>query len=96
MAGPLLFKPADVGLVTFDWTDVLVDGVTLSAVTHYVPSPCTKGTEDTFAGQGKSQVQVSTVPHGFVGSVSARASLSNGETAEKDYPIRGFSSNVPS
>ena len=88
MPDVLLIDPSDNVLVTFEWAD-LPDGVTLSTVLHSVPSPLVKGTESTNAGAGTSTVKVGagTAVHGQRYMVEAQATLSNGETLNRQVPV---------
>lgn len=91
MSGPILFDPADEAAVTFDWTDVLGDTLTISgSVEHTVPSPLVRESQSTNSADNLSQVIISGASHGIVYYVSAKATLSNGEIIEKTWPIRGW------
>lgn len=88
MTDVVLLDPSDNALVTFEWAG-LPDGVTLSSVVHTVPSPLVKGTESTNAGAGTSTVKVGagTAAHGQRYMVEAQATLSNGETLNRQVPL---------
>jgi hypothetical protein len=88
MTDVVLFDPSDNVLVTFEWTDLPV-GATLGTVVHTVPAPLVKGTEATNAGQGTSTVKVGggTAAHGQRFMIEATATLSNGETLNRQVPL---------
>lgn len=88
----VLLDPSDNALITIDWTDVLSGSVTLSSVTHTVPSPLSKGTESTNTGTGQSQVRVSGAVHGAMYMIEAQATLSNGDVINRQFPVRGWNS----
>lgn len=88
----ILFDPGDNDFITFDWNDVLPDSVTLSAVTHTVPSPLSKSNETTNTAEGLSQIKVTGAVHGALYMVEAAATLSNGAVLNKQWPIRGWNS----
>jgi len=88
----VLLDPSDNTLITIDWADVLASGITLSSVTHTVPSPLAKGTETTNSGTGQSQVKVSGAVHGAMYMVEAQATLSNGDVVNRQFPVRGWNS----
>lgn len=94
MSTPIvLLDPSDSALITVDWSDVLTGGLTLlGSVTHTVPSPLSKVSESTNAGAGLSQVKVSGAVHGALYMVEAQATLSNGETINRQFPVRGWNS----
>lgn len=88
-----LLDPDDQALVTIDWSDVLTSGVTLSgSVLHIVPLPLTKTSESTDIGTNRSQVRIAGAVHGALYMVSAQATLSNGETINRQFPLRGWNS----
>ena len=91
MTIPLL-DPGDSVLLTVDWADALVPGVTLSSVVHTPPAPLTKGIETTNTGTGQSQVRVSGAVHGALYMIEAAATLSNGEIVNRQFPVRGWNS----
>ncbi len=88
----VLLDPSDSALITIDWADVLAIGVTLSAVTHIVPTGLTKVTEAQDLANGKSQVKVSGAAHGLMYMIEAQATLSNGEVINRQFPARGWNS----
>lgn len=88
----VLLDPSDSAFVTIDWSDVLSGGLTLGAVTHTVPSPLTKISESTDALLGLSQVKVSGAVHGGLYMIEAQSTLSNGETVNRQFPVRGWNS----
>lgn len=88
----VLLDPSDSALITIDWADVLIDAVTLSAVTHTVPSGLTKVSEAVDLGNGRSQVKVSGAQHGIPYMIEAQATLSNGEVINRQFPARGWNS----
>lgn len=93
MSNVILFNPADNALVTFDWSDILPAGITLSSATpvvHTVPSPLGKTAEAT--NNPKSQVKISGAIHGAIYQIKASATLSNGENINRVFPIRAINS----
>jgi hypothetical protein len=85
-----IFDPTDSALQSFDWTDALPDGVTVSSVTHSVESPMTVLSESNTTTT--SSAKLSGAAHGGYYMVSASATLSNGEVINRQFPIRGFNS----
>lgn len=82
--------PSDSAKLQLDWTDVLGDTLTLSSVTHTVPSPLTKVGETTDTVNGLSEVQVSGAQHGVTYPISAAATLSDGQVITRVIPARAF------
>jgi len=76
--------------VTLDWQDQLVENVTLVSVSHTPPSSLTKEDEQTNSDTGESVVKVAGATHCGVYQISARATLSNGETVSRSVVLRGF------
>jgi hypothetical protein len=92
MSNVLLFDPSDNATVEISWADVLPAGITLSSVTHAVPSPLVKGAESTDAPNSRSFVKVSGAVHGAVYMIEGQATLSNGDVINRQWPVRGFNS----
>ncbi len=91
MVDILLIDPSDQAIATIDWTDVLASGITLSGnVSHTLPSPLVKLSENTDTVSGLSQVRISGAVHGRVYMVEGQASLSNGEVINRQFPVRCF------
>lgn len=88
MPGVIYADPSDNALVTFDWSDALVDAVTVSSVAHSVPSALTKGTETVVSPN--STVKVSGGVHGTTYMIEAQATLSNGEVLNRQAAYRVF------
>ena len=88
----VLLDPSDSSLITIDWADVLINAVTLSAVTHTVPAGLTKVSEAIDVPNGRSQVKVSGATHGSAYMIEAQATLSNGEVINRQFPARGWNS----
>lgn len=86
----ILFDPSDNALVTFDWSDVLPEAVTVTGAVHTLPSPLVKGTESYTSST--STVKVSGAQHGAMYMVEGQATLSNGEVLNRQFPIRGWNS----
>lgn len=84
----LLVDPGDSVTFQLDWTDVLSDGITLSTVEHAVPSPLTKVSES--VASPNSYVRVSGAVHGGLYQVEGAATLSNGESVNRQFPLRCF------
>lgn len=84
----VLIDPSDSVVVEIDWSDALVAGVTLSAVTHSLPSPLVKVAESN--DTDSSSVRVSGALHGATYLVEASATLSTGETLNRQFPLRCF------
>lgn len=90
MSNVVLFNPADNAFVTFDWSDVLPAGITLTSVAHTVPAPLAKANEAT--NTPRSQVKVRGAVHGAIYQIAASATLSNGENINRVFPIRAINS----
>ena len=86
----ILADPSDVVVVTFDWSPSLPDTVTVDSATHSVDSPMAKVDEGLVGAV--SFVKVSGALHGHIHMVTAQATLSNGETINRQFPIRGWNS----
>jgi hypothetical protein len=86
----VIVDPADSAIVTFDWSDVLGLTISLAGVVHTVPAPLTKGAESTDVLNQTSAVKVSGAVHGGMYLVEAQATLSNGETINRQATVRGF------
>lgn len=73
------------------WTN-LGQGVTLASVSHAVPSGLgiTKVGESTDSPNATSYVQLSGGTHGLLFNVTATATLSNGRTLVRTFPLRVF------
>lgn len=83
-----LIDPGDSAWFTFDWTDALPTGVTVTAVTHTLPSPLVKVAEST--ASPNSSVRISGSVHAQLYAVQAAATLSNGEVLNRQFPLRCF------
>ena len=90
MTDVVIVDPNDVPWLTFDWSVFLPASVTIGTVTHTVPSPLTKVQESTDTGAGTSRVKVSGFVHGAIYMIEGRTPLSNGETFERQFPVRAF------
>lgn len=88
MTGVLLGDPSDSALYTFNWADALPSAVTVTAVTHTVPSPLTKVSEAFTTTT--STVKISGGVHGAMYLIEAQATLSNGESLNRQFPLRVF------
>jgi hypothetical protein len=86
----ILFDPSDNALITFDWSDVLPESVTVASVVHTVSSPLTKSTESN--STTTSTVKVTGAQHGGMYVIEGQATLSNGEVINRQFPIRGWNS----
>lgn len=83
-----LIDPGDNATFLMDWSDALAAGVTLESVTHQVPSPLTKVSESNTSIA--SLVRVSGAVHGGLYLIQGAATLSNGETLNRQLPLRCF------
>ena len=93
MVDILLIDPSDQAIATIDWTDVLASGITLSGnVSHVLPDPLVKISENTDTIAGMSQVRISGAVHGRTYMIEGQASLSNGEVINRQFPVRGWNS----
>lgn len=79
-------------LLTFDWSDVLSDGVTLALAAHTVPLPLTGANDATSAVNGTSSVDISGGVHGGLYVLTIVATLSDASTVTRSWPIRVFNS----
>lgn len=89
MTDVALHDPSDSALYTFQWDD-LPASVTLTAVTHSVPTGLTKVSESTNTVAGTSTVKISGGVHGVMYMIEAQATLSNGESLNRQFPLRVF------
>jgi hypothetical protein len=78
----------DQAVIPIDWEDILPTGVTVSTVTHSVPSPLTKSSESNTSTT--SAVKVTGAVHGGRYSVTGAATLSNGEVLNRSWPVLGW------
>jgi hypothetical protein len=83
-----VIDPGDNAAFEVDWTEALAEGVTLSSVTHTVPNPLTKVDEDNDGTT--STVRVTGAVHGGLYMIEAEATLSTGETLNRQFPLRAF------
>jgi hypothetical protein len=90
LSNVILFNPSDNAFVTFDWSDVLPAGVTLSSVAYTLPAPLTKGAESSSGAQ--SQVKISGAVHGDIYQIAGAATLSNTEVVNRVFPVRAINS----
>lgn len=79
--------PADDATFVLTWND-LPAGLSLSTVVHTVPTPLSKGTESNTATT--SSVEISGGVHGAMYLIQAQAVLSNGDTINRQFPVRIF------
>ena len=79
-------------LLTFDWSRVLSAGVTLASVTCAVPAQLTKSNEATDTVDATFDVDIDGGAHAGLYVISLVATLSNGQTVSRDWPIRAFNS----
>lgn len=85
--------PDDDLLLEFDWSDVLSATVTLVSVTHVVSLPLVASNQVTDTLEGTSQVDLSgAVVHGALYVMTVTATLSDGSTVVRSWPIRAFNS----
>lgn len=84
-----LCDPSDSAIFTIDWSDV-VGSVSLGTVNHSVPAPLTKISESTDIPGKSSQVKVSGAVHGGLYMIEGESTLSNGETINRQFPLRCF------
>jgi hypothetical protein len=90
MSNVILFNPSDNAFVTFDWSDVLPVGVTISAVAYAIPAPLS-GVPGAISG-ALSQVKLSGAVHGDVYQIAGAATLSNAEVVNRVFPVRALNS----
>lgn len=89
MSEILYVDPQDQAIITVEWDDLLEVGITFQGeVTHIVPAPLEKVSEATDAANKRSFVTVRGQKHGGLYSLEAQAVLSNGETVNKNFPVR--------
>lgn len=88
---PIKDPDADL-LLTFDWSAVLSSGVTLASVVCTVAAPITKANEATDTLDATFDVDIGGGLHAGLYLVSMVATLSNGQTVSRDWPIRLFNS----
>lgn len=80
-------------LLTFDWSGVLDVGLTLGSVVCTVLAPITKANEATDTTDATFDVDIGGMAvHAGLHVISMVATLSNGQTVSKDWPIRVFNS----
>jgi hypothetical protein len=85
-----LIDPDDAAVFQVDWSDALAPDVTLGSVNHMVQPPLIKISESTDMLNGKSTVKVAGAVHGGTYLVEAQTTLSNGETLNRQFPLRCF------
>lgn len=88
----LLKDPDETLLLTFEWDDVLTDGVTLASATHTVASPLVGTNEATDTIAGESQVDISGGVHAALYVIRIVGTLSNGQTVARNIPLRAYNS----
>jgi hypothetical protein len=88
----VLINPSDQLVITFDYSNELASGITLTSATHTVPSPMTKVSESFDTANALSQVKVSGAVHGQTQMIGGQATLSNGEIINRQFPVRGWNS----
>lgn len=81
---------ADAVAITFDWSEDIVAGVTLSSVVYEVPDTLAQGVAELDATNSLSSVVISGGAHGGRYTVRARATLSTQEVISKAAPVLGF------
>lgn len=85
----IFLKDPDTAIdVPFDWNDSIGSGITVSSVTHTVPTGMTKVSEITDIVHGLSSVRCSGGANGVLYVVEADATLSSGEVISKRGPVR--------
>lgn len=83
-----VIDPDGTRVFTPSWADELPTGVTLSSVVHTLPSPLVHlGESNTTT---TSSVRISGARHGQMYMVECEATLSNGETVNRGFPLRCF------
>lgn len=85
-----LTDPGDSAFFELDWSDALGTGVTLSSVSHSVPSGLTLVSESTDTADSTSAVRISGTEHGQTYLIEGAATLSNGEVINRQFPLRSF------
>jgi hypothetical protein len=88
----VLANSTDQIVITFNYSNELAPGITVTAVIHTVPSPMTKISESTDTANALSQVKVSGAVHGLTLPIGGQATLSNGELINRVFPVRGWNS----
>lgn len=83
-----VIDPDDTRVFSPSWADELPAGVTLEDVAHTLPSPLVhEGESNT---DTTSSVRISGAKHSQMYSVQCTATLSNGETMSRGFPLRCF------
>jgi hypothetical protein len=90
MSNVVLFNPSDNAFVTFDWSDVLPSGVTLSSVAYTLPAPLS-GVPGPISGT-LSQIKLTGAVHGDIYQIAGAATLSNTENINRVFPVRAINS----
>lgn len=85
----ILTDPGDSVVVVIDWNDTVLAG-TLGSVAHSVPAPLTKVSESTDSQNGTSSVWIRGMLHGGLYLIEIAASLTTGETLNRQFPVRCF------
>ncbi len=92
-SGFIALKDPDADLLlTFDWSDVLSDGVTLSLVANSIPLPLTLANEATESSEAISRVDVVGGVHAGMYTLTLVATLSDATMITRKWPIRVFNS----
>lgn len=81
-----LLNPDDSVDIPVSWDNL--GAVTLVSVVHAVPSPMTKVGESTDSGSSISYVRITGAVHGQVYQIKAVATLDNGRTLARTFPVR--------
>ena len=89
MSEPITIDPAESLPITFDFTDELLEGVTVSGVT-FSGSGLTLGTQSNDYANGLSTIVVSGTSHGTRYSLEATGTLSTGAVVNRAAAILGW------
>lgn len=85
-----LIDPGDSAIFQLDWSDAVADDTTLVSVVHILPEPLVKVSESTDQVNARSTVKVSGAQHGMTYLIEAQGTLSNGESLNRQSPLRCF------
>lgn len=89
MSEPLIIDPAESLPITFDFSDEITSGVTLSSVV-FAGSGLTLGAQSNDYPNARSTMVISGAQHGVRYSLEATGTFSNGTVANRGASILGW------
>ncbi|HRC61642.1 MAG TPA: hypothetical protein PLX85_00275 [Dehalococcoidia bacterium] len=92
MGQPFLIDPTAGLIYTFDFSDEVPAGVSVTAIAIVAPAPLTTSGKTDDLPNKQTRVLISGAIHGQTYQVEATATLSNGETVPLSATLRGWNS----